>query len=198
MRNLAKDPVCGMFVEESEHALKTEVKGTTYYFCAKTCLDTFTKPEVELRKLKIYAVLSFTLGIPALIFSMTNILPEAIPKNFFLFLLVTPVQFIAGYSFYRGTFHAIKSHSANMDTLIAIGTSAAWGYSTAVTFVPAFFINDVYFDTAALIIAFITTGKLLEHYVKGKASDAIRKLLDLQPKMATVIRNDEEIEIPVE
>ncbi len=198
MRNLAKDPVCGMFVEESEHALKTEVKGTTYYFCAKTCLDTFTKPEVELRKLKIYAVLSFTLGIPALILSMTNILPEAVPKNFFLFLLVTPVQFIAGYSFYRGTFHAIKSHSANMDTLIAIGTSAAWGYSTAVTFVPAFFITDVYFDTAALIIAFITTGKLLEHYVKGKASDAIRKLLNLQPKMATVIRNDEEIEIPVE
>ena len=198
MRNLAKDPVCGMFVEESEHALKAEVKGTTYYFCAKTCLDTFTKPEVELRKLKIYAILSFTLGIPALILSMTNILPEAVPKNFFLFLLVTPVQFIAGYNFYRGTFHAIKARSANMDTLIVIGTSAAWGYSTAVTFVPAFFITDVYFDTAALIIAFITTGKLLEHYVKGKASEVIRKLLNLQPKMATVIRNDEETEIPVE
>ena len=123
---MAKDPVCGMFVEESEHTLKAEVKGTTYYFCAKTCLDIFTKPEVEFRKLKIYAVLSFTLGIPALIFSMTDILPEAISKNFFLFLLVTPVQFIVGYDFYRGTFHAIKSHSANMDTLIAIGTSAAW------------------------------------------------------------------------
>ena len=195
---MAKDPVCGMFVEESEHALKVEVKGTTYYFCAKTCLDTFTKPEVELKKLKIYAILSFALGIPALIFSMTNVLSEEIPKNIFLFLLVTPVQFIAGYNFYRGMYHAIKARSANMDTLIAIGTSAAWGYSTIVTFVPAFFIGDVYFDTAALIIAFITTGKLMEHYVKGKASDAIRKLLNLQPKMATVIRDNKEIEIPVE
>ncbi len=195
---MAKDPVCGMFVEETEHALKAEVKGTTYYFCAKTCLDTFTKPEAELKKLKIYAVLSFALGIPALIFSMTDILPEEIPKNIFLFLLVTPVQFIAGYNFYRGMYHAIKARSANMDTLIAIGTSAAWGYSTIVTFVPDYFIGDVYFDTAALIIAFITTGKLMEHYVKGKASDAIRKLLNLQPKMATVIRNGEEIEIPVE
>ena len=195
---MAKDPVCGMFVEESEHALKAEVKGTTYYFCAQTCLNTFTKPESELKKLKIYVILSFVLGIPALILSMTNILPEEIPKNIFLFFLVTPIQFIAGYNFYRGTYHAIKSRSANMDTLIAIGTSAAWGYSSIVTFVPEFFIGDVYFDTAALIIAFITTGKLMEYYVKGKASDAIRKLLNLQPKMATVIRNGEELEIPVE
>lgn len=195
---MAKDPVCGMFVDESENALKAEVKGTTYFFCAQTCLDTFTKPESELKKLKIYAILSFTLGIPALIFSMTNLLPEEIPKNIFLFLIVTPVQFIAGYNFYRGTYHAIKARSANMDTLIAIGTSAAWGYSTIVTFAPEYFIGDVYFDTAALIIAFITTGKLMEHYVKGKASDAVRKLLNLKPKMATVIRNNKEIEIPVE
>lgn len=195
---MAKDPVCGMFVEKSDDALKVEIKGTTFYFCAQTCLDTFTKPESELKKLKIYAILSFTLGIPALIFSMTNLLPEEITKNLFLFILVTPVQFIAGYNFYRGTYHAIKARSANMDTLIAIGTSAAWGYSSIVTFAPEYFIGDVYFDTAALIIAFITTGKLLEHYVKGKATDAVRKLLDLQPKMATVIHNGEEIEIPVE
>jgi Cu+-exporting ATPase len=123
--------------------------------------------------------LSFTLGIPTFIFSWIQVLPAIIPQNLWLFLFATPVQFIAGYNFYRGTYHAIKARSANMDTLIAIGTSAAWGYSTVVTFAPEFFLGEVYFDTAALIIAFITTGKLLEHFVKGRASDAIRKLLGL-------------------
>ncbi len=195
---LAKDPVCGMFVKESEHALKAEVRGTTYYFCNKTCLNTFTRPEIEIRNLKIFTALSFTLGIPTFIFSWIQVLPAIIPQNLWLFLLATPVQFIAGSSFYRGTYHAIKARSANMDTLIAIGTSAAWGYSTLVTFAPEFFTGEVYFDTAALIIAFITTGKLLEHFVKGRASDAIRKLLGLQPKMATVVRDGEEVDIPIE
>ncbi|MFQ6135350.1 MAG: heavy metal translocating P-type ATPase, partial [Nitrososphaerales archaeon] len=195
---MAKDPVCGMFVEESEHALKAEVRGTTYYFCSDACLNTFTKPEIELRNLKIYTALSFALGIPTFIFSWIHILPTVIPQNLWLFLLATPVQFIAGYNFYKGTYHAIKARAANMDTLIAIGTSAAWGYSTLVTFAPAFFMGEVYFDTAALIIAFISLGKLLEHFVKGRASDAIRKLLGLQPKMATVIRGGEEVDVPVE
>jgi Cu+-exporting ATPase len=199
MKTMAKDPVCGMFVDESEHALKAEVRGTTYYFCSSACLETFTSPEKEVRKLKIYTALSFTLGIPLFIFSMIKILPDIIPQNLWLFLIATPVQFIAGYNFYRGTYHAIKAKAANMDTLIAIGTSSAWGYSTLVTFFPMYFVAEgVYFDTAALIIAFISFGKLMEHWVKGRASDAIRKLLDLQPKLATVIRDGKEFEVPVE
>ena len=197
---MAKDPVCGMFVEESEQALKAEVRGTTYYFCSKTCLETFTRPEKEMHDLKIYTALSFILGVPALIFSWVMLPLGAVPQNLLLFLLATPVQFIAGFRFYQGMYHAIKARSANMDTLIAIGTSAAWGYSALVTFIPSFFATqEVYYDTAALIIAFISLGKLLEHYVKGRASDAVRKLLGLQPKMATVIRaSGEEVEIPVE
>ncbi|MCL4435133.1 MAG: heavy metal translocating P-type ATPase [Thaumarchaeota archaeon] len=196
---MAKDPVCGMFVVESEQALKAEVRGTTYYFCSKSCLETFTRPEKEMHDLKIYTALSFILGVPALIFSWVMLPLGAIPQNLLLFFLATPVQFIAGFRFYQGMYHAIKARSANMDTLIAIGTSAAWGYSALVTFLPSFFVTqEVYYDTAALIIAFISLGKLLEHYVKGRASDAVRKLLGLQPKMATVIRGGEEVEIPVE
>ncbi len=196
---MAKDPVCGMFVEESEHALKAEVRGTTYYFCSKTCLETFTRPEKEMHNLKIYTALSFILGVPALIFSWVMLPLEVISQNFFLFLLATPVQFIAGFRFYQGMYHAFRAKSANMDTLIAIGTSAAWGYSALITFFPSFFATqDVYYDTAALISAFISLGKLLEHYVRGRASDAVRKLLGLQPKMATVVRAGEEVEIPVE
>jgi Cu+-exporting ATPase len=196
---LAKDPVCGMFVEESERALKADVRGTTYYFCSTACLQTFTRPDIEMRNLKIYTGMAFFLGILIFILSWISLLPEFVPLNVLLFLLSTPVQFIAGYRFYQGTYHAIRARAANMDTLIAIGTSAAWGYSTLVTFAPALFTTqDVYYDTAALIIAFISLGKLLEHYVKGRASDAIRKLLGLQPKLATVIRDGEEMNIPVE
>ncbi len=86
-----------------------------------------------------------------------------------------------------------------MDTLIAVGTSAAWIYSTIVTFMPSIFPGGkVYFDTAALIISLILVGKLLEDIAKGKASEAVRKLMELQPTIARVIRENKELEIPVE
>jgi len=186
-----------MFVEEGEHALKADVKGVTYYFCSESCLNTFVKPEVELHNLKLLTALAFALGVPTLAFTYIRVLP-LLSNNLWLFLLATPVQFIAGYRFYKGTYHAFKARAANMDTLIAVGTSAAWGYSTLVTFIPQFSSGDVYFDTSALIIAFISLGRLLEHAVKGRASEAVRKLLDLQPRMATVLRGGREIEVPVE
>jgi len=195
---MAKDPVCGMYVQETEHALKATVRGTTYYFCSESCLRTFLKPEIEVRNLKYFTLLSFVLGIPTMIFGLWPILPTIFTNNLLLFALATPVQFIAGWRFYKGTYHAIKARSANMDTLIATGTSAAWFYSTLVTFFPSVFRGETYFDTSALIIGFISLGKLLEHIVKGKASDAVRKLLDLQPRMARVIRDGKELEIPVE
>jgi Cu+-exporting ATPase len=116
-----------------------------------------------------------------------------------LFALASPVQFGAGWRFYRGAWDGLKKYTANMDTLIAVGTSAAWIYSTTVTFAPELFHSrEVYFDTAALIISLILVGKLLEDIAKGKASEAVRKLMDLQPTMAKVIREGKEVEIPVE
>lgn len=194
---LAKDPICGMFVDEGPHALTATVRGNTYYFCSDSCIKTFTKPGIELRRLKYTTALSFGLGIPAFIFSFFPILP-ILPINLWLFLIVTPVQFIAGYRFYKGTYHAFRSRIANMDTLIALGTSAAWGYSTLATFLPATFGDVVYFDTSALIIALISLGKLLEHAVRGRATDAVRKLLDLQPPEALVIRDGKEVRVPLE
>ncbi|MEE9134245.1 MAG: heavy metal translocating P-type ATPase, partial [Nitrososphaerales archaeon] len=194
---MAKDPVCGMHVDEGTHALKTTVRGTTYYFCSDSCIQTFIKPELEYRRLKYLTVLSFGLGVPAFIFSFFPILP-ILPINVWLFLIVTPVQFIAGFRFNKGTYHALRARSANMDSLIAIGTSAAWGYSTLATFIPSVFGLIVYFDTSALIIALITLGKLLEYGVRGRATDAVRKLLDLQPPDAVIIRSGKELSIPIE
>ncbi len=88
--------------------------------------------------------------------------------------------------------------SANMDTLIVLGTSAAWLYSTVVTFAPGIFPEGTYFEASALIIGFILLGKLLEHTMRGRASDSVRKLLDLQPATARVLREGKEVEVPVE
>ena len=195
---MAKDPICGMFVDENNPPFKKEIRAKTYYFCSEACLKTFEAPEVELRNLKVLIAFSLALSIPTFIFSFIPILPSNL-NNIFLFLLATPVQFIVGWRFYKGAIDALKKFTANMDTLIAIGTSAAWIYSTAVTFMPGLFPSGkVYYDTAALIISLILIGKLLEDIAKGKASEAVRKLMNLQPTLAKVIRDDKEEQIPVE
>jgi Cu+-exporting ATPase len=187
-----------MYVDEKTSKLKATVRGITYYFCSETCLKTFLRPEVELRNMKTLVAFSIILGIPTLVFTYLPILPY-LPNNIWLFLLATPVQFIAGWRYYKGTWNAIQNRSANMDTLIALGTSAAWTYSTIVTFYPsAFPEKTVYFDTAAVIIALILLGKLFEDLAKGKASEAIRKLMGLQPQDATEIREGCEVAISIE
>ncbi|MDP2183582.1 MAG: heavy metal translocating P-type ATPase [Actinomycetota bacterium] len=112
--------------------------------------------------------------------------------------LATPVQFIAGAQFYRGLWHALKRRTGNMDTLIAIGTSAAYFYSLAATLLPSLHAEPVFYETASLLITFVILGKLLEARAKGKTSDAIKKLMGLAAKSARVVRGGEEVDIPVE
>jgi P-type Cu+ transporter len=113
--------------------------------------------------------------------------------------LATPIQFWIGWRFYKGMWDGIKARASNMDTLIALGTSAAYLYSAAVTIAPGYFpFTAVYFETAAIIITLILVGRLLESRTKEKASSAIRKLMDLRPRVAKVIRAGKEEEIPVE
>jgi Cu+-exporting ATPase len=118
-----------------------------------------------------------------------------------LFLLTTPVQFWAGWRFFKGAWLAAKHGTTDMNTLIAVGTSAAYFYSVAATFFPRFFpgeLVDVYYDTAAVIITLILFGRFLEAKAKGRASEAIKKLLGLQAKTARVVRDGQEVDIPVE
>jgi len=193
---MAKDPICGMYVDEKKVVYKKTIKGTTYYFCSEHCLKAFEKPEKELKNLKLLVATSVIFA--ALILSFSFFITPPISKNIFLFLLATPVQFIVGWRFYKGTYDALRAKSANMDTLIATGTSAAWFYSTLITFLPNIFTGEVYFDTSVFVITFIMVGKLLEEITKGRASESLRKLMDLQPRMATIIKNKKEIEIPAE
>jgi Cu+-exporting ATPase len=115
-----------------------------------------------------------------------------------LFIIVTPVQFIGGWTFYVGAYEAIKKRTANMDLLIAVGTLAAYLYSAVVLFFPGLFpVNqrDVYFEVSAVIIAFVLLGKYMEEAIKKRSSASVRKLLDLRPSMARVERNGVESEI---
>ncbi len=198
-----------MYVDENKTPFKAIQDNMPYFFCSQTCLDTFLKPQKELRKLLYVTIFSLVLGSLTAIFEYAYpIQPFGIPNYILLFLLATPVQFIGGWRFYKGTRDAIRAKQANMDSLIAIGTSAAWLYSTIYTFQgilwPAIFPKvvaggpEVYFTESGLIISFILLGKYMEHLVKGRASHAIRKLLDLQPKIATIIREGKEMQIPVE
>jgi Cu+-exporting ATPase len=117
-----------------------------------------------------------------------------------LFLaLATPVQFYVGWDFYVGGFKSLRAGSANMDVLVAMGSSAAYFYSLGVLLFPAMG-DHVYFETSALIITLIKLGKVLEARAKGRTSEAIKKLMGLRPKTARVIRpgSEAEIEVPVE
>jgi Cu+-exporting ATPase len=205
---MAKDVICGMYVDENKASFKAVQDDTTYYFCSSNCLEAFLKPEKEKRNLKYLTIFGLGIGLLTAVFEYVyKISWLGIPNYIWLFLLATPVQFIVGWRFYKGAWDAIKARQANMDSLIALGTSAAWIYSTIVAFQgilwPTIFpatgaVTEVYFTESGLIIGFIMLGKYLEHLVKGRASKSIRKLMDLQPKLAAVIRNDAEIQIPIE
>lgn len=157
------------------------------------------------RKLWTAGIISILLvvgGIPA----MTGLHLPFIPAwlhNFWLQLVLTaPVQFWCGKSFYVGAWKSLKRRVATMDTLIALGTSAAYFYSVFVTFFPGFFTAQgltpsVYYEVAASVVALILLGKTLENRAKGETSEAIRKLMGLQAKTARIVRNGKELEVPL-
>src|SRR3954468_2230667 len=195
---MAKDPICGMFVEENDNSIHYIKNGIKYYFCSNQCLNEFIEPEKELKKLKIHVTISIALSIPIIILSLPHMIPQLghlYPMemmsytNYIIMALATPIQFWIGLRFYRGFWDGIKAKASNMDTLIAIGTSAAYLYSAIVTIVPGYFpFTSVYFETAAIIITLILTGRLLETKTKENASNAVRKLLDLKPRTARIVK----------
>ncbi|MFQ6002822.1 MAG: HAD-IC family P-type ATPase, partial [Candidatus Zixiibacteriota bacterium] len=161
--------------------------------------------EKEYKKLKKKFLVGLILSVIIFLGSSEWIpgIPEILSNFFVLWILATPVQFWVGWQFYRGAWGAFIHRNADMNTLIAVGTSAAYLYSMTATFFPTFFTRGgiepkVYFDTSTIIITLILLGKLLEARAKGQTSEAIRKLMGLQAKTARVIREGEERDIPVE
>ncbi|MFZ5643707.1 MAG: heavy metal translocating P-type ATPase [Bacillota bacterium] len=155
--------------------------------------------EKEKRRQLTFFTLSAVLSVPLLAMMFAELLdmhlPDILHNKVFQFALATPVQFIAGFQFYRGAYNSLRHGSANMDVLVAMGTSAAYFYSVATTF---FFDGHVYYETGAIIITLIILGRMLEAIAKGRTSEAIKKLMGLQARTARVIRGGQEMDIPVE
>ena len=214
----AKDPICGMVVDKNT-ALKTILGDRSYYFCSNGCQRTFAAPEAELQSLKKRVAIAMSgilalalLRASAFLFLASGAMVMSwapIPNlpwftwGVWLFILVTPVQFIGGWGFYRGAFNALKNRAINMDLLIALGTSVAYFYSVIVIFAPELLPvkvteRDVYFEVSAVIIAFVLLGKYMEELIKKRSSAAIRKLMDLKPATAHVLRNGQIMEVPAD
>ncbi len=158
--------------------------------------------EKSIQILKYKFAFSAVVNIPVVLYNYWYIIPFALPTlpidNFIpllLFVLATPVHFIVGHGFFVGAYKALKNLNPNMDVLVAIGTSAAYFYSVYVTFTGA---GLLYYTTAVSLMTFLILGRLLEAIAKGRTSAAIRKLMGLRAKTARVVRDGEEMEIPVE
>ncbi len=162
--------------------------------------------EKQMKILKTKIIIGTLLTIPIFLGSFTEwfaFVPKFLANHFVLLVLATPVQFWVGWQFYQGFWAALKNKTADMNTLIAVGTSAAFFYSLIATIIPDFLVSEgiepvVYYDTAAIIIVLILFGRFLEAIAKGKTSEAIKKLMKLQAKTAHVIRNGKEAEILIE
>ncbi|MGP4068141.1 heavy metal translocating P-type ATPase [Halobacillus sp. B29] len=164
--------------------------------------------EEELKRKKRQLFLSIILSLP-LLYTMIGHLPwdlgipvpELMMNPWFQFVLATPVQFYIGAPFYVGAYRALKNKSANMDVLVALGTSAAYFYSVAEGIrwqLNPDIMPELYFETSAVLITLILVGKLFESLAKGRTTQALTKLLNLQAKEATVLRNGTEEKVPVD
>jgi Cu+-exporting ATPase len=159
------------------------------------------------RRLWVATVLTIPLLLGLARMTLIPGLPALFTNPWFQLLLATPVQFYAGAPFYRGALNALRHRTADMNTLVAVGTSAAYGYSVAAIAVPGFFRAAgigttgelaLYFDTASAIITLILLGRFLEARARSHTSDAIRKLVGLAPRTARVVRAGVEVDVPIE
>ncbi len=162
--------------------------------------------EKEIRELGIKTLVGALLSIPLLLGMISEwlpLMPEWLINHFVQFLLATPVHLWVGWQFHLGFWKAFKHRTADMNTLVSVGTNAGYVYSTVATFAPGFFSGGgltagVYFETVAILHALIILGRFLEARAKGRTSEAIKKLMGLQAKIARVLRDGREIDIPIE
>jgi Cu+-exporting ATPase len=211
--NLATEKVYIEFDEKSANleAIASELRDLGYEL---QILNTVTKEEITdniydefYSKLKRDFYLALILTVPIFLISMTRdfgIMPKFLNLNHeqinkILFLLITPIIFISGKRFFKSFFAGISHFSFDMNSLVAIGTGSAFGFSTFVALFPEMFpeTEHVYFETASVIITLILMGKLLEYNAKRKTNDSIKSLLKLKPKTARVLENNSEKEIDI-
>lgn len=202
----ARDPVCGMTVDK-ETAIKRKIGDRTYYFCAQSCADVYEQPERELKKMKRRVAFTLlgviaaaglrvivTFGVAAAVMSFTLIGGLSV-YGLAIFLVSTPVVWIAGFSIIKGAYFSLRNRKINMDVLITTGVLAGWGYGAINAFLPELAAEQGYLEIAVAILAFVLLGKYIEETIRRKSAASIRKLLELRPTTAIVIRDGKEVEV---
>ncbi len=165
-----------------------------------------TQEQVLISKLIVGGVISIVLligGLPMMTGLNIPFIPHWLMNPLLQLILTTPVQFWCGQSFYRGAWKSLKHRATDMNTLIALGTSAAYFYSVFVTLFPEFIRAqglepEVYYESAAVVITLILLGRLFESRARGQTSEAMRKLIGLQAKTARIIRKRQEVDVPIQ
>jgi P-type Cu+ transporter len=190
---MATDPICGMYVDERESSLRVRRENRTYYFCSTGCVQRFTEPGRELARLRRQLLVGWIASGAALVLTYGGS-PEG--GAVALAVLATVVQGYLGYPFYRGTIDAVRSRIANMDVLIAVGTTTAYLYSLAILLRPGGLVHATYFDASTLILTLILTGNYLEHLTRDRATSAVRRLGELLPPTAHLVVEGRESDRP--
>ncbi len=201
--NLASEKATVEYLEGTElAALRRAVKDAGYELGpeVQALEDVSAASRREVRSLRDRFIVAAVL---ASIIMALGFAPPFAGKSYLLWALATPVQFWCGWRFYQGAWGALKHRTSDMNTLIAVGTSAAYFYSLVAVVRPGLFATGMmeahlYFDTSAMIIALVLLGRFLEARARGQTSEALRKLIGMQPKTATVIRAGKQREVPVE
>ncbi|MDI6915641.1 MAG: heavy metal translocating P-type ATPase [Desulfitobacteriaceae bacterium] len=153
------------------------------------------EPEEDRTAIKQRNWLVFSAVVSLPLIPIMYLLPMTKPVLYTMAVLATIVQFTAGWTFYRGAYHALKNKSANMDVLVAMGITAAYGYSVLTTFPEIFFSGPTFYDASAVLITFVRFGKYLEAKAKGRAGQALKRLLELQADKARLFVNGEEKDV---
>jgi Cu+-exporting ATPase len=201
--NLASEKATVEYIEGTEFAeLRRAVREAGYELGpeAATLEDVTTAAQRDIRKVRDRFIVAAVLAAAVMALGFTT---SFTGQPYLLWALATPVQFWSGWRFYRGAWGALRHRTADMNTLIAVGSSAAYFYSAVAVVFPGLFAisglgTHLYFDTSTAIITLILLGRFLEARAKGQTSAAIKELVGLQPKTALVIRDGKEVEIPIE
>jgi len=207
---MPRDPVCGMDVDKDK-AIKKKIGDRTYYFCCESCARTYEQPEQELKAMRRRVVMTLfgvvavaglrvlvTFGLVAAIMSLT-ILGSLSVYSLAIFIVSTPIVWIIGWPIILGAAKSLRNRAINMDVLVSAGVIAGWTYGAVNAFLPQIAQGgEGYLEVSIGILAFVLLGKYIEESIRRKSAASIRKLLELQPTIARVLRDDKEVEIPID
>ncbi len=206
---MPRDPVCGMTVD-AEKAIKRKIGDRTYFFCCESCARTYEQPEQELKAMKrrvamalvgVLAVAGLRVlvmfGLVAVIMTFTIIGISV--YSIAIFIVSTPIVWLAGWGIISGAYKSLRNRAINMDVLISVGVVAGWVYGAANAFFPEMAVGgEGYLEIAIAILAFVLLGKYIEETIRRRSAASIRKLLELQPTKARVLKEGNEVEVSVE